>query len=364
MLSAPSPAILDKAIDTLLMIITRVFSLLQMEINWKPGKTEALLQYRGKNATSHLDSRRYNGKLMIPVPNSSNAFVNVVMSYKHLGCVTSLSSSDTGDAKHKASSAMQAYSPLAVKLFGSPEIPAGMKLSFMQSLVLSRLLFNAHVIVPSAAFLNNVNAVYMRVLRRITGDMRFSEDTVSDIEVRRKVGMPSIDCVLQQNRLKYLRRVLVNRPRVLVAALHQQPNDRILPWVKLVLEDLDTLRRRVGVCQELPPPRDHPNEWSTYIGSCETTWREVVSRLHYVHSVCDRKVTVVSPDILAFECTVCLASQAQGRRAFATHKASLSHMRVVHSERIPMRRFVPNWNLHYMWYELQDTTAMHCSSLR
>ena len=235
---------------------------------------------------------------------------------------------------------MQAYSPLAVKVFGSPEMPAGMKLWFMQSLVLSRLLFNAHVVVPSAAYLTCLNAVYMRVLRRITGDMRFSEDTVSDIEVRNKLGMPSIDCVLQQNRLKYLRRILINQPRVLIAVLHHRPNGKILPWVQLILNDLSDLRKMVNCCQELPPPREHPNEWLTYICACGDTWREIVGRLHYVESVCDRKVAGASPHLLAFRCNLCPASESEGRRAYPTRKALLSHMRVVHNERIPMRRYV------------------------
>lgn len=160
------------------MIITRLFGELQMQINWKPGKTESLLQYRGKNASAHLDRRRFNGKLMVQVPNAQCGYFVQTL-------------------RMRASSAMQAFSSLAVKVFSSPEIPAGMSLRFMQSLVLIRLLFDAPVVVPSAAFLNVLNAVYMRVLRTITGDMRFSEDTVFDIEVRSKLGMPSIDCVLQ-----------------------------------------------------------------------------------------------------------------------------------------------------------------------
>eukprot|EP00972_Heterocapsa_arctica_P087800 12947421-Heterocapsa_arctica.AAC.1 len=57
MLSAPSPSLLDRAISILLESARQMFSLLELEINWKPGKTECCLRYRGNRATHHLQKQ-------------------------------------------------------------------------------------------------------------------------------------------------------------------------------------------------------------------------------------------------------------------------------------------------------------------
>eukprot|EP00972_Heterocapsa_arctica_P020754 3058429-Heterocapsa_arctica.AAC.1 len=79
MLTASSPAVLDAAIDSLLTVVYRVFTLLRLEINWKPGKTECFLQYRGRNATARLHARRTgpSGALVVKVP-GTDLFITVV----------------------------------------------------------------------------------------------------------------------------------------------------------------------------------------------------------------------------------------------------------------------------------------------
>eukprot|EP00973_Karenia_brevis_P055081 7657822-Karenia_brevis.AAC.1 len=85
---------------------------------------------------------------------------------------------------------MSAYVPLATRIFGSPKIDNAMKLSFLSSLVVSRLLLNAHVVVPTARFLKILNSVYMRVLRRISNNCKSGEKTIRDIDVRKMLHAP------------------------------------------------------------------------------------------------------------------------------------------------------------------------------
>ena len=112
--------------------------ILQMTINWSPGNTECLLQYRGKRATAHLQNRRLNGKLTVYVPTLNDVHINVVSDYQHLESIVALASHNNAYAKSKASSAMHAYTPIAAKVFGSADIPTGLKLWFLESLVLSQ----------------------------------------------------------------------------------------------------------------------------------------------------------------------------------------------------------------------------------
>ena len=62
---------------------------------------------------------------------------------------------------------MRAYVPLSAKMFGSPAAPAPLRLSFMASLVLSRLLYAGHIFVPAVRYVRELTNVYMRLLWRI-----------------------------------------------------------------------------------------------------------------------------------------------------------------------------------------------------
>ena len=103
---------------------------------------------------------------------------------------------------------MSAYSPLAVKVFGSPHLGHWLKNALFQSLVNSTLLFNAHVRVLDGRALDVLNGVYMRVVRRITGHVRFEGGGLTDHEVRKVGCFPSIDCLIQRARIRYTLPVL------------------------------------------------------------------------------------------------------------------------------------------------------------
>jgi hypothetical protein len=68
-LVASSPECLDRAIKILLRVIVNVFSVFALDINWGRGKTEALLQYRGKDSTAHMEAlRQEDGSLALNNP--------------------------------------------------------------------------------------------------------------------------------------------------------------------------------------------------------------------------------------------------------------------------------------------------------
>ena len=85
---------------------------------------------------------------------------------------------------------------------------------------MSRLCFNAHIVVPTPRYLTMLNQPYMRVLRRIAGHVRFSSGAIPDYQVRTLLAQPSIDCYLMKARLNYLKRVVRNNSRLLTAMLH------------------------------------------------------------------------------------------------------------------------------------------------
>ena len=72
----------------------------------------------------------------------------------------------------------------------------------------------------------------MRVLRRIAGDPRFSAKVaMTDVEVRIKLQMPSLDCLLIVARLRYFALLVRNQPLPRFAWLHVGSAEPKLPWM-------------------------------------------------------------------------------------------------------------------------------------
>jgi hypothetical protein len=345
---ARSPCQLDKAVNKMLEHLVRICSQMRLDINWNPGKTEAFLRYRGKGAVKRLElKRRADGSLAYPIPGTQMQ-VNIVDHYKHLGGVVCSDGNVQLDAVVKARSATTAYIPIAGKIFGAAVLGCGLRINFLWSLVMSRLLFNVHILVPTNRFVKVLNFVYMRVLRRIAGCVRFSH-CESDYEVRRRLKMPSLQCILAKARLRYMRRIIIRQPQVLLALLAVRCNGRKLPWVSLVIEDMRALRKVVSICSGMPDPDCDPSPWIALMRTA-TEWSTALACFCYCESHievdgCQHNTrahgsvdanslasTVRIPSHAGYTCDVC-----QG--VFASMKALLAHQRAAHQHRVEQRYF-------------------------
>ena len=90
---------------------------------------------------------------------------------QHLGVYIQIDGGLFSDAIYKARQGMAVYSAVGHRVFGSLEARTWLKYQLLHSLVLSRLLFNAHLVVPMVAFARKLQFVDMRescgVLRAI-----------------------------------------------------------------------------------------------------------------------------------------------------------------------------------------------------
>ena len=98
-----------------------------------------------------------------------------------------MGSSPTGDShggRRRARSALSVYPPSAKKIFGSYQVGLWLRYCFVKSLALSRLMFDVHTWVMTPQALGSLSNVYMRVLRRIAGEARFSDAcAMEDVDV-------------------------------------------------------------------------------------------------------------------------------------------------------------------------------------
>jgi len=335
---AKDAARLDVVIGKMLTVICRVYELLALEMSFKPKKTEAFLKYRGKGSTAAREARRIGpkGEIMVAIPSSvPMRLIRVVSQYKHLGSVATDSQSLFPDAKHKKCNAMQAYAPLATKIFGSPAVAVPLRLSFVWSLVLSRLLYACHIFVPSVRYLRELSCVYMRAIRRVFSCPRFGPSE-TDLEVRRRAKIPSVDCLLCRARLRFLGRILRRQPPQVVAFLSVRHQGKPLPWVTLIREDLRRLRLTVAICSALPDPEES-EAWCKLILDSPGKWAAAVNCVHFSDSAADTAVAAGPGDdqfALAHGCPEC------GQR-FPTARALGSHRRIKHRVLCEQRHFAP-----------------------
>ena len=82
----------------------------------------------------------------------------------------------------------------------------------------------------------------MRVLRKVVGCERFDAGSeYTDLDVRRILNMPSIECILRRRRLLYLCRLLRHGPNSLHALSSASTCERetnSLPWTDTIVRDL------------------------------------------------------------------------------------------------------------------------------
>ena len=235
--------------------------------------------------------------------------------------------------------ASAAYAPLSVRVFGSSLISIPHRLAFLRSLILSRLLFNIQTSVPKARDMQALDAVYMKVLRRICGQMRFPCDVeLTDLKVRVELQQPSLDCIIAgitaRARLQYLGRVVRQRHRGLPGLLHMRRNGKRLPWVVKVASDVEHLRRTEAVGLQMGPSLDSPESWYDMIMD-KSCWRRVVASLFFIESVRDSspKEVTVGGAHLGFACRKFDSS-------FSSQRALESHCRAKHGERLRISEFI------------------------
>ncbi|CAK0895131.1 unnamed protein product [Prorocentrum cordatum] len=134
----------------------------------------------------------------------------------------SVSGSNIPYVKQRSSSALASYAPIATKVFGNSDLQLCLRSSLCRSVILSKLLFNAYVRVLKVRELRVLNATCMRVVRRMCHRVNFDGTAGSDIEARRAANMASMDCILLQQRLLHLARLLRFDSRALQALLSQR----------------------------------------------------------------------------------------------------------------------------------------------
>eukprot|EP00973_Karenia_brevis_P073167 10164409-Karenia_brevis.AAC.1 len=132
------------AVRLLMRTFCDVFASLGLTIDFAAGKTEALMQLRGYKSQHYVAKLRQpdgtDAIMLTDVPGSPK--LRIVQQYKHLGGIVCNDGCINPEAIARANSAMEAYAPLAMIVFGARAISADVRISLAHSLVFSRLFYN------------------------------------------------------------------------------------------------------------------------------------------------------------------------------------------------------------------------------
>ena len=130
-----------------------------------------------------------------------------------------------------------------------------------------------------------LNNVYNKVWRRIFGDPRYTQVVNSDQNVRKTLGVPSLDCHLRRKRLLYLVRLArQSLPSLNLLLQTSSPCGARVPWINTIISDLKALQSALGTkLASLPDPSVDPAPWWEIICKHPSEWRLIV--LSYVSYV-------------------------------------------------------------------------------
>ena len=115
----------------MVQVVVEVFEDFAMHVNFKKGKREALVFFRGSGAikckASIVDP---NGSRSLFIPLVHGRLINLCVadSYKHLGSHVTADGNLVPEANHRVEAASGAYAPISFKILGNPSMSIERKL--------------------------------------------------------------------------------------------------------------------------------------------------------------------------------------------------------------------------------------------
>ena len=226
-----------------------------------------------------------------------------------------------------------------MRILGNNCISTKRRVALGWTLVVSTLLYNVHIWSSFNGKPRNIlNQMYMRLWRRVAGDPRFGRTTWSDVEVRRWLDVPSIDCYMRKKRLKYFSRLARADFDALHAALQSKSrNGDPVPWVSMITRDLCVLRLALPeLLAGLPMPDEDMTPYWDIARQCPAEWAAIVAKYNsYEDDFAASAASTLSTSAphLMHTCQLC-------KRQFPTDGKLAQHMSAKHGLKCEVRKHI------------------------
>ena len=263
-------------------MVVQTLARLGLEINFKPGKTEAVVSIhgRGAKATKEELACRTEQTLDLNV-DGEQVKLRIVNEYVHMGGIVRGDHEIGPELRRRGAAAGMAYRN-NTKILTMPSLTMPTRGHLSSAVVFSRLFYNAAVWPPiPVTKISGIRVPYMRALRTVaTGTAASTAKTAPDVEVYRMADgayLP-IEATMRRYRLRYCHRVCAHAPAPL-RALIQVGFGRKGSWVEMIIDDLEWMFDRLVVgsaARDLASPRGCLNRWETVAKDAEV-WRSMMN---------------------------------------------------------------------------------------
>ena len=224
LMRAPSQKELEDIIQLAFQAVYVVAEKRGLQLNMEAGKTEVLRAFVGKGAKQAKQQLILSNFLMPITVGENLMHLRVVQSYKHLGGWVHADGKPKHALRERIRNAKQAWGPLIQPFFRRKQVSLQAKVRVFESLVMSRMLFNAHAL---SRITEREVAVWEAAMRTMVVPMvgskleglppfTFTTETLCGL-----VGLLPPSDLLHVARLRFLPRLIGNCPQALWDLIHE-----------------------------------------------------------------------------------------------------------------------------------------------
>ena len=252
-----------------------------LQLNFKQGKTEALIRFQGHGSSrAHREFREGGSKVQFTDSGGNEMNLLSTTKYGHLGALQTVAMTNHSEVAARIAKANTAFKTVKRKIPANEAIPMPRRCHMAQSLIFSRLVFGVEVwssLHPKQeAKMNSfMYRVYRAIAKKIT---RNQEIHFSNLEVEAAVICVRVKAMIRLQRLRYFRKLGSEAPEVLIQLLDRDDREAEASWLDLIREDLEWMVHVHG--QELHGARteDIPSWWS-FAKAYGKGWDKLVASL-------------------------------------------------------------------------------------
>lgn len=237
-----------------------------LDLNFAPGKTEALLRLHGKNSTQIRKTLFQEKFINVDGAQEEKIALSAALHYTHLGIKHTATLCFDTELAFRLARAREALRECKKKILVNKAIVPSTRWNLARSLVLSRLLFACELWPPlTNRQISSLQAFFMKIGRIILNKQNFADaqHTVDD-EVVAVLQIPHISTVLRTARLRYLSRLMRFAPSILVVLLQRLEFADPDAWMTRVKHDVHWMQQRVQRLQHLPDPLVDWDAWKSH----------------------------------------------------------------------------------------------------
>ena len=238
-LAAHSPQTLEGVLKAATLVVHRVMQHFGLTLNMAPGKTEAVVQYRGSEAPKFRVERFISTMGHLPLDDSlSGQGLRIASDYQHLGTTFAQNTSISQEVRRRIGKATKVFRQLKRNIFSNRRLGTQVRLVLLDSLVLSIVFHGAGnwPLLPHR-LMKTLTHTVTAWQRSIIGVGRWSEENISDDALLSRWAQPSVVMRIAKFRVLYGLQWYKQAPAILTQLVTAEDFDEH-SWMHAVRHDL------------------------------------------------------------------------------------------------------------------------------